>query len=110
MRTLTISAVVALIAGCGASKITEIRGELTFNSRGIGSIQECGSGRNIQLGTMASSPYFTLHNRYDELSRLQSKSVVVEAKGSLTESDGDSRLLELQRPTVTSIASGSCDA
>ena len=56
-----------------------VRGQLTFNSGGIGQVAECGTHRVIEFGTMASSPYFLLIRGYDELSGDGKNAVLVEA-------------------------------
>ncbi len=82
------------------------KGELILNSAGAAQLLECGTRRQLELGVMASTPYFKLAKRYEEISGIEKNPVLVEVKGVLTHSSTGK--LVLNSPRVISITQGRC--
>jgi len=102
---IVVSCALAVIAAALADEQV-IEGQLTFNSGGLGQIVECGTRRVIQLGVMASNPYFHLSRKYDEVSGDGKRSVLIKLEGRLaTSSDGK---LVLETPRMVAMKAGSC--
>jgi len=57
----------SMAEACGGD-VERIRGEISWTTNGAAKIADCQTGRVLEFGTMASSPYFRLMRRYEELS------------------------------------------
>jgi len=86
-----------------------VRGEVSWTANGIARISECGTGRALEFGTMASSPYFRFKRRYEELSADGKTPVLVEVEGVLVRSGNSINLLTIQHPRVLGLTKGACD-
>jgi hypothetical protein len=108
MKRIFIVACSLLFAALAQADHAVVKGQLTFNSAGIGQVAECGTRRVIEFGTMASSPYSQLKREYEELSGEGTKAVLVEAEGRLSASSTGKLVLENLR--VIGLKSGACGA
>ena len=99
---------ICALAAIGAVHADEsaIEGQLTFNSHGIGQVVECGTQRVIELGVMASNPYFLLSGKYDEVSAGGKESVLVKLEGRLVSSSEGKLVLE--SPRMVAMKAGAC--
>ena len=109
MRPAVIGCLLCLAVPANADE-SVVKGELTFNSGGIGKIFECGSGRVVTLGVMASNPYFHLTQKYKELSDGGKMPVVIEVSGKVAKkkslANGETTI---NMPTVVALRAGTCD-
>jgi hypothetical protein len=81
-----------------------IKGQLVLNP--YGQVTECGSGRVLRFGVMASNPYFHLLKRFEEASGGGKQGVLIEVSGTLAIDSSGNEVLE--NPTVLSVVSGTC--
>ena len=95
----------ALVSVAGADTV---RGELSFNSQGVGKIRECKSGRIITLGEMGLDRYLRLDQQYWLASNRGQAPVVVEMTGFMSGEDQPGSELILQSPYVSRMISGRC--
>jgi hypothetical protein len=103
-----VLALVFIALNVDAADVIVVRGEVTFTKDGFARIAECGAKRVFQFGVMASSPYFDLVRRYEELSLDGRKAVLIEAQGVPARADGSTDADMLERPKVVSLTPGSC--
>jgi hypothetical protein len=108
MLTRRLKVVACALAAIAAAHADEsvIEGQLTFNSQGVGQIVECGTQRVIELGVMASNPYFHFSRRYDEVFGDGKKPVLVKLAGRLVSSSEGSLVLEA--PRMVAMEAGAC--
>ena len=99
-----------ILAACGRTESSVVRGAVTLNSYGLAQVAECGTSREFRLGVMADTAYFKFTRSYDEASQAGTKPVVIEVSGTLAASSDSPGQLILESPTVISLTSGSCDA
>jgi hypothetical protein len=104
-RALLIACVLASAGEAHAERLVTT-GQVTFNLHGIASIAECGTGRIIEVGVMASALYFQFMKEYEQLSGNEKKPVLVEAEGSLTATSAGK--LALESPRIGSLKAGVC--
>lgn len=104
-RSLVLVAA-AVLTSAAQAESSVVKGELSFTSTGIGQVTECGTGRVVDLGVMASNPYFLLTKKYDQISGAQRSGVLVEVKGSLVTSSNGRIVLE--SPSVVTLVAGTC--
>jgi hypothetical protein len=111
MRLISVIAFLLVLtaSGIGAEDTVMVRGEVTFTESGFARISECGTKRVYPFGVMASSPYFNLRRRYEELSAGGKKPVLIEAQGVLVRAAVPANGATLEHPKVISLAQGSCD-
>jgi hypothetical protein len=106
MKTVLPFALVLSLVPVAHADISVVKGEVTFNSVGIGQLMECGTSRAIEFGTMASAPYFQFRKQYEQASDDGKKPVLVEVQGALAHSSAGKLVLE--NPSVIALASGTC--
>lgn len=80
-----------------------IRGEVTFDKFGKAIIQECSSGKIIEIGVMASGSYFDFSQKHAELTK-EGKVIVI-----LTGKLNEQKEFILKDPIVKDMLSDSCD-
>ena len=91
-----------------AADVVIVKGQLSWTSNGIARVSECGTERIVELGTMASSPYFRFHREYDELSLRGKIPVLVEVEGVVVQSSGSKKQL-IEHPRVIALTKGVCE-
>jgi hypothetical protein len=106
MKKSSVAACVLALAAVAHADQSVVKGELTFDSAGVGQITECGTHRIIELGVMASTPYFYFVKRYEEVSVDGRDRVLIEVEGRLTSSSTGK--LVLGTPRVVGLKSGVC--
>jgi hypothetical protein len=108
MLTKSLMVVTCALAAITAAHADElvIEGQLTFNSHGVGQIVECGTRRVIELGVMASNPYFHFSRRYEEVSADGKKRVLVKLAGRLV-SSSEGKVV-LATPRMIAMEAGAC--
>jgi hypothetical protein len=97
-----------IFAALAQAEDAVVKGELTFDSAGIGQVIECDTRQVIEFGTMASSSYSELKKKYEELAGDGTKAVLVEAEGRLSASSTGKWVLENLR--VIGLKSAACGA
>ena len=85
-----------------------VTGELSWTSNGIARVSECGTKQVLELGAMASSPYFRLRRQYEGLSLDGKMPVLVEVEGVLAQSS-NSKSRVIEHPRVRTLTKGGCD-
>jgi hypothetical protein len=108
MKRISIIVLALVFAALARADSSMVKGQLTFNSLHFGQIGECGTGRTIEFGTMASAPYFSLVTRYETLSEKGKKAVLVSVTGRLSATSTGK--LVLNTPQVVDLQLGTCDA
>jgi hypothetical protein len=100
--------VLCSVAAITAARADEqvIEGQLRFNSDGIGQVVECGTQRVIELGVIASNPYFHVSEKYKEVSRDGKEAVLIKLEGRLVSSSKGGLILEA--PRMVFMKAGSC--
>ena len=83
-RMRRIGAIVGMLAVVAMADADTVKGELSFNSEGVGKVLECKSGRIFALGTMATNPYLRLVQRYWRASFHGKTPVLIEVGGVVT--------------------------
>ena len=106
MKKSSVAACMLALAAVAHAEQSVVKGELTFNSAGVGQITECGTHRIIELGAMASTPYFHFMKRYEEVSVEGKNRVFVEVEGLLA--SGSTGKLVLETPRIVGLKSGVC--
>jgi hypothetical protein len=91
-----------------AADVLIVKGELSFDSGGLAQVAECGSDRVFILGVMASNPYISLLQRYNETSDAGRFAVLVEVKGLLARHRSSNGALVLDSPDIATLVRGSC--
>lgn len=110
MRHLgVIVGIVALVAAAEADTVI-VKGELSFNSRGIGKVAECEGGRSFTLGGMGRNPYLRLVDRYWRSSNHGKTPVLVKVSGGVSRTIPPGRELTIQSPNVVTLVSARCGA
>ena len=99
--------IVALVAVAEADFVI-VKGELSFDSKGIGKVAECSGGRIFTLGAMARNPYLRLVDRYWRSSNNGRTPVLVKVSGGLSSTIPPGRELTIQSPNVVTLVSGRC--
>jgi hypothetical protein len=82
-----------------------VKGELSFNSKGIGKVLDCNSGRIFSLGVMATNPYRRMIEQYWRLSYHGKTPVLIEVRGDASNSETG---WTLQSPNVATLVAGRC--
>lgn len=95
------------LASFAQAEPPHVKAELVLNSAGVRYLIECGTQRPIELGGMATTPYFYLLKRYEEISNAGKNPVIVEVEGVLVRSS--SGKLQLDSPRFISITQGKCN-
>ena len=102
-----------MVVACALAAITAahageqvIEGQLRFNSSGVVQVVECGTKRVIELGVMASNPYFHFSEKYKEVSGDGKEAVLIKLEGRLV-SSSEGRLV-LEAPRMVSMKAGTC--
>ena len=108
-HTAVLVGIVALAAVAEADFVI-VEGELSFDSKGIGKVAECDSGRVFTLGTMGRNPYLRLVERYWRSSNNGRTPVLVKVSGGLSSTIPPGRELIIQSPNVVTLVSGRCSA
>jgi hypothetical protein len=103
-----VGAIVGALAFAAVANADTVKGELTFNSKGIGKIRECKSGRVISVGEMSLNQYLQLDEQYWRLSYQGKTPVVVEMRGGITREGPPGTELVLQSPYVVRLIRGRC--
>jgi hypothetical protein len=80
-----------------------ISGIPTINSSGNITINECSTGNDYKIGTIASGPYFKLSNKIDDLAK--SGGVLVTVKGEV----GKRNHFYINYPEVINVKQGKCN-
>jgi hypothetical protein len=108
MLTKCSAVLTCVLAAITAARADEqvIEGQLRFNSEGVGQIVECGTKRVIELGVMASNPYFHFSEKYREVSADGKEAVLIKLEGRLASSSEGTWVLEA--PRMVSIKAGTC--
>ena len=108
MPKKTSMIVVCALAAIGAAHADEsvLEGQLTFNSNGIGQLMECGTRRVIELGVMASNPYFHFSKKYEEVSVDGKEPVLAKMAGRLVSNSAGKLVLEA--PRMVAMEVGAC--
>src|SRR5688572_18429799 len=107
-RTWGVVAIVGTLAFAAVANAETVKGELTFNSRGIGKIRECKTGRILTLGEMSLNRYLRLDQEYWRLSFHGKTPVLVEIRGGVTREEPPGTELTLQSPNVVRMISARC--
>ena len=108
MKRATVAMAVFAGLAVHAADTVVVRGELSWDSSGIARVSECGTGRVLDFGTMASSPYFRFVREYDELSSKGKIPTLVEVEGVVRHSTNSSKQL-IEHPRVLRLTKGACD-
>ena len=103
-----IGTIVGMLAVVAVADADTVKGELSFNSKGIGKVSECKSGRILTLGEMTSNQYLRLVERYWRLSFHGKTPVLVEIRGAVTREGPPGTELTLQSPNVVALNAGRC--
>jgi hypothetical protein len=105
MKRILLIVCALSFASAAQADLAIVKGELTFDSVGIGQVTECGTRRAVEFGAMASSPYSQLRKRYEELSS-DGKAILVEVEGRFSASSTGT--LVLNEPRVLGLKAGMC--
>ena len=97
----------AFVAVADADTVV-VKGELSFNSKGIGKVAECKSGHIFSLGEMASNQYLRLVQRYWRISYHGKTPVLIEVRGDVARASNRESELTLQWPNVIALVAGRC--
>lgn len=103
-----MGAIVGMLAFVAVVDAETVRGELSFNSKGIGRVSECKSRRILTLGEMTSNRYLRLVERYWRLSYHGKTPVLIEVRGGVTRKAPPGTELTLQSPNVVALIGGRC--
>ena len=103
--SMALACALAAITAAHASEQV-IEGQLRFNSYGVGQVVECGTKRVVELGVMASNPYFHFSEKYKEVSGDGKEAVLIKVEGRLVASS-EGRLV-LEAPRMLSMKAGTC--
>ena len=108
MTTRRITAIWLLFGmlGACAGNVARVRGEVSWATHEDAKISECGTGRVLRFGTLASSRYFLLTRRYEELSGNGTSPVLAEVEGVITRSSSSASELTIEQPRLHDIAAG----
>jgi len=101
-------AIVGMLAVVTMADADTVKGELSFNSEGVGKVLECKSGRIFALGTMATNPYLRLVQRYWRASFHGKTPVLIEVGGVVTGASTPGTALTLESPNVVVLYGGRC--
>lgn len=85
-----------------------VKGELSFNSNGIGKVAECDSGRMYKLGLMETNPYLRLMQSYWRISFHGKTPVMIKVRGGVTRTSNAETELTIQTPNVVTLVAGGC--
>ncbi len=107
-RAVAVLLLLSMTEAC-ASDVARVRGEVSWTTNGIAKIAECGTGRVLRVGTMASSPYFRFSRSYEELSGDGRRPVLVEVEGVIIGSSSSANELTIDQPRIIELATGRCD-
>lgn len=102
-----IGAIVGMLAVVAMADADTVKGELSFNSEGVGRVLECKSGRIFALGTMATNPYLLLVQRYWRASFHGKTPVLIEV-GGVVRTSTPGTALTLESPNVVVLYGGRC--
>jgi hypothetical protein len=80
----------------------QIEGVLSWDKNGFAEVSDCATATKYKLGIMASTPYFTLYIKSEELSK--EGGVLVNVEGSVKDNNEN----VINQPFVKSIKNGSC--
>ena len=97
----------ALVAVAEADTVS-VKGELSFNSNGIGKIAECDSGRIYKLGVMETNPYLRLVQSYWRISFHGKTPVMIKLRGGVTRTSNAETELTIQTPNIVTLVAGRC--
>ena len=100
----TIVGIFAFVAVAHADNEV-VKGELSFNSKGIGKVRECTTGRVLHLGVMATNPYRRMIDQYWRLSYHGKTPVLIEVRGDASNSETG---WTLQSPNMVTMVAGRC--
>ena len=103
-----LGAPVGMLAVVAMADADTVKGELSFNSEGVGKVLECKSGRIFALGTMATNPYLRLVQRYWRASFHGKTPVLIEVGGVVTGASTPGTALTLESPNVVVLYGGRC--
>lgn len=106
IKRCLVLAATAILASAAQSEPSVVKGELSFTANGVGHVAECGTGRVVDLGVMASSPYFLLTKKYEQIFGAGRNTVLVQVKGSLV--TGSNGRVVLENPSVLTLVAGTC--
>ncbi len=109
MRHAIAFALLFTMLEASATDPVVLRGEVSWTANGIARISECGTGRVLEFGTMASSPYFRFKRRYEELSVDPKTPVLVEVEGVVARARSATNELTIEHPKAINVTKGGCD-
>jgi hypothetical protein len=86
-----------------------VKGELRLGRDDVrGTVLECGTNREIEVGVMASSQYFHYASQHHELSGAGEFGVLVEMSGRLRSTISAGRKLVMESPRILAMTRGNC--
>lgn len=103
-HTAAIVGMLAFVAVAHADAVV-VKGELSFNPKGIAKVLECNSGRVLSLGVMATNPYRRMIEQYWRLSYRGKTPVLIEVRGDASNSETG---WTLQSPNMVTMVAGRC--
>jgi len=107
-RVSAILCVLGSISALAADRQT-VKGELTLGPDDVrGTVRECGTNREIEVGVMASNEYIHYTSQYDEVSGAGKFQILVEMSGHLRSTSSSSRKLILDSPRLLAMTQGNC--
>src|SRR5262245_8835955 len=103
-----VASMAAMCALAAAANAETVKGELSFNSKGIGKISECKTGRVLTLGDMTSTQYHDLIETYWRLSFHGKTPVLIRVRGDVTRKGPPGTELRLESPNIVELNGGRC--